>query len=426
MLAKAFSAIKLSTLNQLLQSASPEIREASMRILSERTLQNATVWKILRRDLASKNFEARDRALAILIEFLPALLRPAMITINTEHSPFFQTATYASVVKCLCNMLPAAREAENMRIHHSSSEADALWLMQKLVEHDILQALKAGLVRKWLSQYPINAKSPEKERKIVIRDLIKACEYNDDYERLLCCVLHDTNDHQEARSEMEKYGIGDPGYVSTGRAYSNADAWAARRYHPSSSYVRLNDDVGIDTDEEVPWEVAGEPGPELVEDFIGVSRRREESDEEMALRRRRREAMVFAENGRPIRREDIIEREEVIADEEVEEELEQLIEEMEAEMGPDADADAEDEDEGWVGWLSRVRPDGSLRARTRPSSEDRVDRVMALEMGPDDEDDEEYPPLTQEVVNERHGRDMTISLLPREPGPRRRRSYLPD
>lgn len=100
-------------------------------------------------------------------------------------------------------------------------------------------------------------------------------------------------------------------------------------------------------------------------DFTDVSlgsREIEQSPEEQALRRRRREAMVYIESGRPISREDIIERDPIedVADEEVEEELEHLREEV-------IEARAVST-EGWLSWLSRLRPNG-LAPAPAPANE---------------------------------------------------------
>ena len=97
------------------------------------------------------------------------------------------------------------------------------------------------------------------------------------------------------------------------------------------------------------------------EDTAGLSigsaargrRIREESIEEQALRRRRREAMVLSEGGRPLGRDDIIQRDNVVSDEDVEQDLERLIED---------EARREDEERvgsstvehnrwGWTRWL---------------------------------------------------------------------------
>lgn len=75
---------------------------------------------------------------------------------------------------------------------------------------------------------------------------------------------------------------------------------------------------------------------------------REESIEEQALRRRRREAMVLGQDGRAIEGDDIIERDDVSSDEDMEQP--QVISEI-------VEAEAED-DQTWWDW----RPWSVLRA----------------------------------------------------------------
>lgn len=297
---------------------------------------------------------------------------------DIDYDEFFHPATFAACVACLCNMLPVAYEAERLHQHHDSAEADALWFAHKLLENDVRLALKAGLVRKWLANYPLNVRTPEKSKKEVMREMTKAYEYGDDYERLLCCVLHDLMEVAEARGEMRACGLGDPG-AARELKHQYELSWGLRHhYTPSASERRFPcaEDHTRDVDSDwmmdvlpmdmilagfgrgdgtsmaqgqeplahVTGDTDSEPGDAVnvnglaslwSPDERGV-RRREESEEERALRSRRREAMVFAEGGGPIRREDIIEsRREEIVDEEIEEELEQLIEEM----GEDPDLD---------------------------------------------------------------------------------------
>ena len=263
------------------------------------------------------------------------------------------------MVKCLVNMLPAAREAESAGHHHSPAEADALWIMQQLLETSVSAALRAGLIKKWLSQYPLQTKRPNEEKKDIIRDMVQEFEYNDDYERFLCCVLREITQFTSARLEMKEHGIGDPGEFDVGSTFADNSRWLARRdqiptYMEMPTYMERSDDPRLDTDDEGVLIATVDGGPRSPSTFgnpTGPLRRREESHEERSLRRRRREAMVYAENGRPIQREDIIEREYVVRDEDVEEELEQLIEEAAGEH-------AIDQSSSWWSWLSRIRPDG--------------------------------------------------------------------
>ena len=399
----ASSAIKLSTLHQLLQSTNPEIRDASTKVVVERALQSSTAWRLLRQQLRSKtDFKARDQALCILVQFGPTstyderVRRPESRKI--EYEEFFHPATVVAVVDCLCNMLPAARQAENQHQHHDSAEADALWVAHKMVSNNGGLALKAGLVRKWLVNYPLSVQDLEKTKVEIIKEMVTAYEYADDYERLLCCVLFDLAEGAEGRRQMAKYGIGDPGApygmvkVNQGRnwgvRHQYEDHWASERrtggwdqgrgfsedYATTAALMQLER-----TQDDVPQNEAvfasiaqddfAESGPEFSDEhapLLGrderVVRRREESAEERALRSRRREAMVFAEGGGPIRREDIIESQrENTMDENEEEEIEQLMEELGEEIDEGTNEMTGRVQMTWPEYLARLRPDGSLR-----------------------------------------------------------------
>ena len=320
---------------------------------------------------------------------------------NIESDEFFHPATFAAAVACLCNMLPAAREAENRRQHHDSAEADALWFVHKLMNKDVDLALKAGLVRNWLVDYPLTVQNPEKTMMETIQDRTTAYEYGDDYERLLCCVLYDLTEEAEGRRDMAKCGIGDPGPPSAAVKIHYGRHWGVRHQYddPSVSEGRFGKrDYGGDASEDYEDDtaaaammdlerthdhvlrgevdfanLAGDNSTEVGLDFLDehapplgrderVVRRREESAEERALRSRRREAMVFAEGGGPIRREDIIESQRGdYMGEMVEEELEQLIEEVRDEVDGVTHERMGERQRTWLEYLVSLRPDGSVR-----------------------------------------------------------------
>lgn len=199
-------------------------------------------------------------------------------------------------------MLPKARAAMESGCHHSSAEADALWLLHKLVEIDVIKALNAGLVTKWLARYPFGQSHPDESRARSIWNMVVLFEYSDDYERLFLCVLYEMQQYLEARTEMSQHGLWD---LSFGLAPGNHELesqWESRRhFSPLSSYSRFPSSSHMSMDDITTLE------PSEAQN-VSTMRDHEESIEERALRRRRREAMVLGEEGRPLSREDIIER----------------------------------------------------------------------------------------------------------------------
>jgi len=209
----------------------------------------------------------------------------------------------------------------------------------------VLYVEEVDLVSTWLAQYPFGGENTSNSnRQMIIANIIDGNHVYDDsdYAHSMVCVLTRMYDTKLFKHQLEEHGLintlSHPGLRNFGGG--NRGSSSSSQLHEPEPLMRASDD----------W------------DFPDVSpspREVEQSPEEQALRRRRREAMVLGESGRPISREDIIERDpaEDIADEEVEEELEQLVEEvMEAEAANDSKRSANDR--SWLDWLSRLRPTG--------------------------------------------------------------------
>lgn len=267
--------------------------------------------------------------------------------------------TCKAIVDCLCSMIPEASIAEsaeaNDPAYRSQPERNAMWVLQNILPFHSKEAREAGLISEWLAHYPFGGPSASQtHKKQIMLDIVSGIqEYEDtDFGYAMQSVLDRVFKIDEFREEMEKYDL-----IDTTRSEQAASGHilegAVRTHH---GWQTRNGDHLDDPPEDDDW---------LAEIPLGAirtaeggyrdttGRRREESMEEQALRRRRRMAMVLGENGRPIQSGDIIQRDPMVLDEDVEEELEQLIEEVtEAE---------ETADSGWWGYvrrLSRLRPDG--------------------------------------------------------------------
>ena len=182
-------------------------------------------------------------------------------------------------------------------------------LPSKALEHNIKTALDAGLVSKWLVNYPFCAQ-PSKNRTATqekcntIRQLLRADPNNNCHPKEMSYILRMLVSDTTASEELYRYGL---------------------------------------------WEQHSEQ-----EDSESGQRRRiEESPEEVQLRRRRREAMVLGEEGREVRRSDIFERADEIRDEDVEEEIEDLLGEV-----LEAEHRGERGLRGLWNVVRRFRPDG--------------------------------------------------------------------
>ncbi|CAD6583169.1 MAG: hypothetical protein ASARMPREDX12_001196 [Alectoria sarmentosa] len=339
-------ALKLKALSELTQSADQDIRAASVKIITDRSIREGPAWDMMIGDIAGKDIQRRDKALACL-RFLGDSFsgnKQARIVI-CRHS------TYKAIVDCLCNLLPEAQTAEKNSAFRTQPERNALYVLHHILGFDVAKALEAGVISRWLAQYPFGGASASKykKKKTILEILDNGSYYEDsDFGRTMRAMLFCMSKTPSLRKEMIEHGLLDV------PKDSNEDMSEA----PSGTFPHTNRTR------------RGTP--------VGTSNRpREESFEERALRRRRREAMVLGEVGRPIERADIIERDSAaldgfiapvtasldneseeeseqpiaaIADEDVEEELELL-------MGEVTQADSR-RDGGWWGWLKRLRPDG--------------------------------------------------------------------
>lgn len=340
--------ILLDDLAQLTKSPNHDIRAAVGRIVTKRLFRKSdddSAWGVLMGDLSGWDLRRRDKALALLRYVLNSSLGMA-----SARSLFAVSGVYQRVVECLRDMLPEARRAEAQSLYHSQPERDALWLLGTM-DYDAADEASVDLVGTWLAHYPFGGEDASNvDKPVIIGNIMMGAPVFKDSEfgYSMQSVLVQSHRSQRYRDSMAHHGLfSDLSYETLYNVRGVTPSPPLS--HGPEPFVRTSDD----------WDFTNmSPGPrEMDWDFISPSPREiEQSPEEQAIRRRRREAMVYFESGRPISREDIIERDPVedIADEEVEEELEQLREEV---------AEAEAASEGsWLSWLSRLRPDGFVSA----------------------------------------------------------------
>lgn len=235
--------------------------------------------------------------------------------------------TYEAIIDCLCNFLPSHQKQNGQCNEYTNfktrtrAEKDALIVLGRILPYNMSQALGAGIVRRWLAQYPFCGSSAPEARKV---DAVKQLKTWNTEDTLMCDILHMIHSAPEGLKELRKHRL-------------------------AGSASRETDDEEGDT-----LMIGGEDTAGLVMGSIARGRRiREESIEEQALRRRRREAMVISEGGRPLGRDDIIQRDSIVSDEDVEQDLERLIEdearrEDEEHVGPPT---VEHDRWGWTRWL---------------------------------------------------------------------------
>ena len=343
------------------------------------------------RDIAGTDIERRDKALACLRFLCPysnLLLRSmhdevcrsfagvAVFGSREAQIVICRHSTYKAIVDCLCNLLPEAQIAEKDPAFRIQPERNALYVIHQIVSMDVAKALEAGVISRWLAQYPfggLNASTYNKKKTVM--DLIDNGRFNEDSEfrDTMQSMLRYMSSTPALRKEMVEHGLLD---VPKGNNITVDVNFFRCEKRPWTDY--LQDD----------WEMT-EASPRTYA-YIDRTRRgipvgtpnrlREDSFEEQALRRRRREAMVLGEVGRPIQRADIIERDSAALDEIPSPVMASLFDEREEESEQPviavADKDVEEELEllmeeitqsestrhrGWWSWLTSLRPDGLAR-----------------------------------------------------------------
>ena len=119
-------------------------------------------------------------------------------------------STYKAIVDCLCNLLPEAQAAENKSAFRTQPERDALYVLHIIIGFDITTALEAGVIRRWLGQYPFGGTdaSKDKKKKIVTEILDSMSYYEDsDFGRSMRAVLFGTTQIPSLRKEMVEHGL---------------------------------------------------------------------------------------------------------------------------------------------------------------------------------------------------------------------------
>ncbi|GJP90157.1 hypothetical protein CBS63078_10721 [Aspergillus niger] len=265
-------ALNLDTLLKLSDSTSYDLRAAALRIIAERSTKGET-RDLLLRDLATRNKQRRGKALTAM-HFLVsnrALSRTSVC--NRLKDP----ATYNALIDCLCILTDEHLEETTTTISpilpktRPPGEKKALSILNIILQENVPAALEAGIVSRWLVNYPFPCALSEPSRRQDVVLLMKTWWMDD---TVMSAIFGTLSSHPEGAKQLRKYGL-------------------------MGSMMEENDQDDYDSD---VWMVDGE-------DTAGSRRvpgRRLRTAEEQAVRRRRREAMVLSDGGRPLGNDDII------------------------------------------------------------------------------------------------------------------------
>jgi len=197
---------------------------------------------------------------------------------------------YTAIINCLCNFLDEHTEVTYpttspvLARTRPLGEKKALQILNILLPENIPAALEAGIVTRWLTKYPFPCALDEPSRRQDVVILLKTW-WSDD--TVMSSIFSNLTSHAEGIKQLRKHGL--MGSMLEEENEQDDD-----------------DDDDDDGDSDV-WMVDGE---DTAGSYRGSSSRRPQDGnaEEQALRRRRREAMVLSEGGRPLGRDDIIQR----------------------------------------------------------------------------------------------------------------------
>ena len=157
-------------------------------------------------------------------------------------------------------------------------EKDALYILYSAIcNTSVREALRAGLVSRWLAKYPFGGPKSSESRKVEIVQSLRAGRSEDFMMRRILVAI---DSDPEGRKQLRNYHL-------------------------------LGSVIGETPDDDEDGDILMIGGEDVAGHSNGRLRHRgsrihEESLEEQALRRRRREAMVISDDGAPLSRDNII------------------------------------------------------------------------------------------------------------------------
>ncbi|KAL4951304.1 hypothetical protein BDW69DRAFT_40910 [Aspergillus filifer] len=278
-------ALKLDTLLKLSNSTSYDLRSAALRIIAERSVKSDT-RDLLLEDLSSKSPARRNKAVSAVLFLVSnrALSRTSVC----GHLKDIQT--YTALINCLCNFLDEHVEKTSDTISpifprtRPLGEIKAMRILNILLQENILAALEAGVVSRWLSNYPFPCALTEPSRRQDVVILMKTW-WSDD--AVMSAIFATLSSHPEGAKQLRKHGL-------MGSMLEEKD------------HDEISDDDHDDEDESDVWMIDGDDTAGTTGSRRVPARRPRRNPEEQALRRRRREAMVLSDGRRPLNNDDII------------------------------------------------------------------------------------------------------------------------
>ena len=347
------NSLKIGTLRTLADGYSHDLRTSAMKVVVSRTVRSRA-RDLLLRDLASKSYHRRQDA----INALNMLLTNNSLN-GTPFNQFRDAKSITAVVKALINVLPQhwqhniksktknAGQPDDQKTRLPPSpvrpkirppqEGYLLSFLSHMLQGHSRRgiqytsamdaALRVGIVTKWLANYPFPCSQPENvgfnyKRSDIARLFDRMAWMSDD--PAMADVILSVMQYPLGRKQMRQVGLSASSYKeNVNMDHRDHDSWNAGWGSPG--WAEGDEDDEDDEDRDVRM-VNGEdtagllPVPDnitLWEEPLGRPTTRagarlrsaERSQEEEHLRRRHREAIVVAERGAPLTRQNILQRE---------------------------------------------------------------------------------------------------------------------
>lgn len=329
----AEESIKSRTLAELAGGPNYNLAASAIKLTATRFIRDKHAKQDLLRDLSSKDWQRRDRAingLRLLLTF------PAVKDLNLRQS-FVDHDTYSALVTALVNLLSEHEQHQNQgnvytspvrpiaRSAHEQSILEALlilvddpnqWSSSDFHIEYAQPAINAGIITKWLSRYPFPCTLPENERfnfkRVDVSRLLERDVWGDD-DPLMSKLVKILGKVPSGGRQLVDVGLKESSVSD--RTNIGSREWATRS-HPTLTFQDY---------QPVPeWPVTGDSNDDnradeegqLIENEelltrLGGPRSRDQSERppgELSRQRRHRQAIVVAEAGVPLRPENILQR----------------------------------------------------------------------------------------------------------------------
>ncbi|MCJ1310956.1 hypothetical protein MMC25_004625 [Agyrium rufum] len=163
-------AVKVETLQTLVEGANQDIRNAAIKIVCERAVRTDT-FQLLLSDLASKDEYDRDRA----VKTLRYLSRSSYVTETNIGQPATLNALVTAVTTFFTSSSsypPDSTSPTNFSTR-STSESTALELLLLFLRMHLDEALHAGLVSRYLARYPFGGPNASEAQRMSAVAMIK-------------------------------------------------------------------------------------------------------------------------------------------------------------------------------------------------------------------------------------------------------------